>query len=247
MSGYVRSSLGDGTIANARLEILQGVNAGKTAWSDSGGLYRFEQLKTSAMQVRITAADYDEQTSNVSIAGDLTMNFQLTPLLPYLYSGIVTDGTGRPVVGAMVRGGPNSGSTDANGRYEFRSPYNSVPGNVYPPAGYERKPVYSYESFNLVSGGQNISIRRITSVTMSPPATLKVGERGSMSPRISFDTGQVESPIFDYFDRTVSDPTVLRFSGVYGAMVEAVKPGTVTVTGSYLGVSAGSAQMQVVP
>jgi hypothetical protein len=107
--------------------------------------------------------------------------------------------------------------------------------------------VYSYESFNLVSGGQNISIRRITSVTMSPPATLKVGERGSMSPRISFDTGQVESPIFDYFDRTVSDPTVLRFSGVYGAMVEAVKPGTVTVTGSYLGVSAGSAQIQVVP
>jgi hypothetical protein len=118
---------------------------------------------------------------------------------------------------------------------------------VYPPVGYERKPVYSYESFPLSPGGQNISIRRITGVTMSPPATLKVGEGGSLSPRISFDTGQVEFPKYDYFERSVSDPTVLRFSGVVNAMVEAVKPGTVTVAGSYLGVSAGSAQIQVVP
>src|SRR5262245_2310006 len=42
------------------------------------------------------------------------------PQTSFTYSGIVTDGTGRPVVGATVRGGPNSGSTDANGRYEFQ-------------------------------------------------------------------------------------------------------------------------------
>jgi carboxypeptidase family protein len=247
MSGYVRSSLGGGTIANARLEILQGVNAGKTAWSDSGGLYRFEQLKTSAMQVRVSAADYDGQTVNVSITGNLTMNFELTPLMPYVYSGIVTDGIGRPVVGATVRGGPNSGVTDANGRYEFRSPYNSVPGNVYPPAGYERKPVHFYESFPMSAGVLNISIRRITSVTIAPPATLKVGEYASMSPRITFDTGQVELPHYDYFQRSVSDFTVLKFSGVVNAMVEAIKPGTASVTGSYFGAAANTAQIQVVP
>jgi len=167
--------------------------------------------------------------------------------MPYVYSGIVTDGVGRPVVGATVRGGPNSGVTDANGRYEFRSAYSpSVPGNVYPPPGYERKPVYSSESFPL-SPGQNITIRRITSVTISPPATLKVGGHEGMAPRISFDTGQVESPVFDYFERSVSDATVVRFLGVFGALVEGVAPGTASVTGTYFGVSAGMKQIQVVP
>ena len=83
MSGYVRNQLTNGTIANARLEVVQGANVGKTASSDSGGL---------------------------SVNGDLTMNFQLAPAMPYVYSGIVTDGTGRPVAGATVRGGSNSGS-----------------------------------------------------------------------------------------------------------------------------------------
>lgn len=167
--------------------------------------------------------------------------------MSYVYSGVVTDGVGRPVVGATVRGGPNSGVTDANGRYEFGSPHSPpVPGNVYPPAGYERKPVYYYASFPL-SPGQDITIRRITGVSISPPATLNVGGHEGMDPRISFDTGQVESPVFDYFERSVSDPTVVRFLGVFGAMVEGVKPGTASVTGSYFGVSAGTKQIQVVP
>ena len=247
LSGYVHDELTSGTITTARLEVIQGVNAGKTAASDSGGLYRFEQLKAGSMRMRITATNYALRESDVSISGDLTMNVQLAPVMPYVYSGIVTDGVGRPVVGATVRGGPNSGLTDANGRYEFRSPYSPpVPGNVYPPAGYERKPVYSYESFPL-SPGQNITIRRIMSVSISPPTTLKVGAHESMGPRISFDTGQIESPVFDYFERSVSDPTVLRFLAVFGALVEGVKPGTASVTGSYFGVSAGTKQIQVVP
>src|SRR5215510_13391362 len=67
MSGYVRDQLTNGTIANARLDVIQGLNTGKTAFSDSGGLYRFEQLKAGATRVRITAADYDSRESDVTI------------------------------------------------------------------------------------------------------------------------------------------------------------------------------------
>ena len=153
------------------------------------------------------------------------------------------------MAGATVRGGPDSGVTDANGRYEFRSAYPSVPGNVYPPSGYEPKPVRPTESFPLVPG-QNISIRRITGVTMTPPAIVKVGAHEGFPASVTFDTGQTESPDVDRFDVASSDTTVMRAgSGSGWAMpyVEGVKAGTATVTGRYFGVSARSSQVQVVP
>lgn len=246
MSGYVRDQLTSATIANARLEIVQGINAGKIAWSDSGGLYRFEQLKAGATRVRVTATDYETRESDISISVDETVNVQLTPVMPYVYSGIVTDGMGRPVVGAAVRGGPNSGATDANGRYEFRSPYSSVPGNVYPPAGYERKPVRATESF-VLTPGQNLTIRRITDLTINTAATLTAGDRSSVSGRVTFDTGQVENAVDDVFEIVSSDTSILRPTSVYGFGVEAVKAGTVSVTARYFGVTSSAKQVQVVP
>ncbi len=248
MSGYVRDHVTNGTIANARLDLIQGINAGKTAWSDSGGLYRFEQLKAGAARVRITAAVYDARESDVSISGDLTMNVQLAPVMAYLYSGIVSDGTGRPVVGATVRGGPNSATTDANGRYEFRSVYSSVPGNVYPPAGYERKPVRFTDAF-VLTPGQNITIRRITGLTVSPPATLAVGAQSSVGTQVTFDSGAVESPVLEIIELTSSDSSIVR-AGSGSAdndriSIWGVAPGTATITGRYFGVSSAAKPVQV--
>ena len=50
-------------------------------------------------------------------------------------------------------------------------------------------------TFLLNAGGQNITIRRITGVSISPPATLKAGAgRMPFGVQLSFDSGQVDSP-----------------------------------------------------
>ncbi|HEY1307131.1 MAG TPA: carboxypeptidase regulatory-like domain-containing protein [Vicinamibacterales bacterium] len=253
MSGYIRNQLTGATIANARLDVISGANAGRTAFSDSGGLYRFEQLKAGSMRVRITAPDFNAQEADVSISGDVTTNFQLAPLTPYVYSGYVTDSQGRPVANATVEAGPNHGSTDANGHYEFSSPYSSAPGRVRPPAGYEPKPVRSTDSgFNLNSGGQNITIRRITGVSISPPATLTAGAgRTSFAVQISFDSGQVESPHLDLLMTASSNTAILKADSGNGVFpnpyVEGIAPGTASVVSTYFGVSSPAAQVQVVP
>src|SRR5262245_12700685 len=251
MSGFVRYQVTGATLANARLDIIAGGNEGKTAFTDSGGLYRFEQLKSGAMRVRVTAVDFNPQDADVSIGGDLTMNFQLVPIAPYVYSGYVTNSLGRPVANATVEAGPYSGSTDSSGRYEFSSSFRSAPGRVRPPDGYEPKPARSTDNgFTLNSGGQNITIRRITSVSISPPSTLKVGEHTSVNAQVSFDSGQTESPVADLFAMSSSDSTVLKVgsgNGQGAAFVEGVKAGTASVSGRYFGVSSGTFQVQVVP
>lgn len=249
MAGTIRNQATVGGIAAAQIEIIDGVNVGRSTSSDGTGAYRLTQLRSGAMRVRVSASGYVTQAIDVPLTGNMTLNFELTPVSTYVYSGIVTDGVGRPVVGATVRGGPDSGVTDSNGRYEFRSPYPSVAGNVYPPQGYEPKPVRPIESFPLVPG-QNISIRRITGVTMTPPSTVKVGAHVGFAAQISFDTGQNEFPNVDAFTLTSSDTSILRTGSGAGwpdPYVEGVKEGTAAVTGRYFGVSTATFQVQVVP
>jgi hypothetical protein len=170
------------------------------------------------------------------------------PTPTFTYVGIVSDGRGRPVGGATVRGGPDSGTTDANGRYEFRSPYSSVPGNVYPPAGYERKPVRWTDSF-VLTPGQNITIRRITNLAINPGTTMLVGERRYVSAQVTFDTGAVETPVLEIIELTSSDSSILR-AGSGSAendriSIWGVAPGTASVTGRYFGVSSQPKQVLV--
>lgn len=169
----------------------------------------------------------------------------------YAYSGQVTDSQGRPVAGAIVEGGPDFGTTDANGRYEFQSPYDSVPGRVRPPDGYEPKPVRSTDNgFVLTPGGQNISIRRITTVSLSPPSTIRVGVHIGVNALISFDSGQTASPVDDLLIMSSSEPAILKAGSGHGqgpAFVEGMQPGNASVSGRYFGVSSATFQVQVIP
>jgi hypothetical protein len=204
--------------------------------------------------VRVTAANFTSYQIDVPLSGNVTLNFDLAPSpVPSSLSlsfGYVTDGQGRPVVGARVRGGQYFGYTDANGRYEFEGYTGGSAGAVYPPDGYEPKPVRVYDTFPLYSGGQNITIRRITNVSMSPPVILAVGAHTWVNAQVSFDGGRPESPVADLFVMTSSDPGVVKVGSGNGqgpAFVEGIKAGTATVSGRYFGISTATFQVQVVP
>ena len=69
------------------------------------------------------------------------------------------------MVGATVRGGPIRGRQMPTAATSSEGLYSSVPGNVYPPTGYERKPVRWTDSF-MLTPGQNLTVRRITGLTV---------------------------------------------------------------------------------
>jgi hypothetical protein len=212
--------------------------------------------------VRFSKEGYDSREEERSIAAGGTTIYPAVflrktgappplPPSPSLYFGYVTDGQGRPVVGANVCGAQYCGYTDANGRYEFQGWSGGSAGTVFPPDGYEPKPVRVYiTSFPLYPGGQNITIRRITKVSMSPPATLAVGAHSWVLAQVSFDDGKTESPVADLFVMTSSDTGVVNVGSGNGrgpAFVEGVKAGIASVSGRYFGVSTAMFQVQVVP
>jgi hypothetical protein len=125
-----------------------------------------------------------------------------------------------------------------------------VPGNLYPPAGYERKPVRWTESF-VLTPGQNLTVRRITGVTVTPPATLQVGARTSVGTQITFDTGAVENAVLEVVELSSSDSSILRAGSGSAEMdrvtIEGVAPGTASITGRYFGASSTPKPVQVVP
>jgi len=172
------------------------------------------------------------------------------PTFPYpmfLFFGTVRDGTGRPVADAIVESGPDSGTTDGNGHYEFRGTYPSAAGRVRPPDGYEPNPKRPTNTFPVNAGGQDFVVRRITRVTLTYPTAVSVGTRGNVGIEIGFDTGAVEYPYTDAFSLFSSDSSVLRaVGGGPTPFVEGVKAGTAQVTGRYRGVSSAALTVQVV-
>lgn len=148
----------------------------------------------------------------------------------------------------MVDGGDYVSLTDSNGRYKFRSVYTSVSAHVRPSDGYEPKPRGGYGGFELVPG-QDITIRRIVRVSMSPPATMGISRDQiwtTVGVSVEFDTG-MDQPYWDDFVIGSSDVSVVRGRVQYSTgYLEGVKLGTAEAWGSYHGVQSARHTVQVV-
>jgi len=229
-------------ITGATVEVW-GANVNLRTTTDSSGAYRLQYVPNSNTyyEIKASAANYNPRTID-GVMGSRTLDFDLAAIPLFQYSGVVRDGVGTPVVGAMVEGGGNVAITDSAGRYSFTSPYDTVAGRVRPPDGYEPNPV-RLATFPLVPG-QDLVVRRITNVTIRLQTTIGVGDyRYSVEGLISFDTGAVERPLNDTLELRSSDPTVL-ITG-YGGYVQGVKAGTAQVTGYYFGVASAPVTVQV--
>jgi len=102
----------------------------------------------------------------------------------------------------------------------------------------------------VLTPGQNLTIRRIANVAITPGTTMLVGERRYVGSQVTFDTGAVETPVLEIIELTSSDPSILR-AGSGSAendriSIWGVAPGTASVTGRYFGVSSQPKQVQVV-
>jgi hypothetical protein len=258
VSGVVRDAITDAPVAGARAEI-SGAEIGQT--SGPNGDFVLANVPAGTIVLRVSKEGYQQSEHTFTLTANTNVLLVLSPAAspprspspppsPSLYFGYVTDGQGRPVVGAKVCGAQYCGYTDANGRYEFQGWSAGSSGKVFPPDGYEPKPVRVYlEGFPLYPGGQNITIRRITNVSMSPPATLAVGAHSWVYARVSFDDGKTESPVADLFVMTSSDTGIVKVGSGNSqgpAFVEGVTAGAASVRGRYFGASTAMFQVQVV-
>jgi hypothetical protein len=82
-------------VAGARVEVVDGPNAGRTVQTDGNGFYALTGLATGAFTLRTTHPDYQSTDRPVSVSRDTTLNVTLRPTprqLDDTYTGQISGG-----------------------------------------------------------------------------------------------------------------------------------------------------------
>ena len=74
------SSSGGQRISGATVRVIDGVDTGKTATTNSNGEYRFDSLTIANVNFSATASGYQEDRRGTFVNGTNTLNFTLTPV-----------------------------------------------------------------------------------------------------------------------------------------------------------------------
>jgi hypothetical protein len=66
-------------LADVRVEVISGPDAGRSTTSDSSGMYRLEQLAAGTPMVRATKAGYVNEVVTASLCGDFRRDIRMSP------------------------------------------------------------------------------------------------------------------------------------------------------------------------
>ena len=77
LTGAITDVASHAAIAGARIEILTGTNAGKSASTDAGGVYVFDALVAETFRLRASAPGYDPGEQNVTVPNNPRADFEL--------------------------------------------------------------------------------------------------------------------------------------------------------------------------
>ncbi len=136
LSGEVRQRRTENgaRIADVRVEVVNGPDAGRATTSDSLGRYRMEQLAVANVTVRATLPGFFDEVATTSLCGDRQLEIRLTPMDARLEGTVTvfeTPSGPTPIEGATVQilsgtGAGRTAVTDAAGRYSLTGLYGTL-------------------------------------------------------------------------------------------------------------------------
>src|SRR5690606_14886928 len=125
-SGTVNDAATQTPSPGARLEIVDGSNAGRSAVADAQGRYALTSLEAGAFSLRATANGYDSEVRQIPLSSDLTSDFSLRRSGPPPQPGAGVAGTAvdgesdRALADVLVRiDGLGETRTAADGTFHF--------------------------------------------------------------------------------------------------------------------------------
>ena len=80
ISGLVSDDIGSRAVTGGTVEVVDGVNAGKSATTGSNGTYSIAGLAAGSFTVRTTASGYESGERSVTLSNTMTLDLRLKPL-----------------------------------------------------------------------------------------------------------------------------------------------------------------------
>jgi hypothetical protein len=91
-------------IAGARVALLDGPQAGRSATADSAGAFAIASLTQAGFNVRFSASGYTDEVRGISLDRDVRLDVRLRAIRMWALSGtVLDDSNGRAVSGATVQ------------------------------------------------------------------------------------------------------------------------------------------------